>query len=461
MSNSDHTAQLLQLLDALCNDTLTDEQRSRLQRLLRNDSAAQRTYLEYVDLHLGLKHLLAAQSGGASPIERPNVTTPVSRATRNRSRATAALAAGLLVAAAAVLVALFVPPPHIFTPSEPRTTESVPQITRLEGGVQVYSVDGMGRDATIGMTLGEGERIETAGPGVAVLSYEDGTRLTLVNDCSVTRPAAQRKSVMLHHGILSAEVAQQPSGQPMLLATPGARVEVLGTRFAVAATTDRTELNVAEGRVRLTRVSDGQTVEVAQGQGVVTNGEVRLTVRDSDAARDTWGADFEAGVPKGWTGAHVRAGLPADSRGAIRAIAPHENEPNVFVISTREQWVSGLFEIHADSHLHITMKMEHPDWLNVFFSSRDSDATLPKWTLHNFNEVPFWPPKPGRWQTVTIPLSKFRSKRDGVFHDVPPAAGDVAYELAITSTGPERGLVVDRIWVTRGGPGKVEARPLP
>jgi hypothetical protein len=75
--------------------------------------------------------------------------------------------------------------------------------------------------------------------------------------------------------------------------------------------------------------------------------------------------------------------------------------------------------------------------------------------------VPYWPPKAGEWRTVTIPLTQFQRKRDGMFRDEPPVVGEVAYSVSISATEPDRGLVIDRIWVTRGGPGEVTAVVLP
>lgn len=336
------------------------------------------------------------------------------------------------------------------------------KLTAVSGHVSIDSADGRTRLATVGTDLVVNERINTHGTGAsAIMEYEDGTRLVLVNDSAVRCLSDKRKSVMLHYGNVSAQVSPQPKDLPMLLATPEAQVEVLGTQFAIATTTEHTELNVTEGRVRLTRVSDGQTVEVARGQGVITNGEANLTVRESSGPRDEWEVDFEQGILKGWTGSHVTTGLPAGSAGAIQSVRDPESNPVVYVIGSRDEWLEGMFEIHEDSHLHFTIKMQHPDWLNVFISTRGADAMKPTWALHNFNEVPFWPPQPGQWRTVTIPLSKFRRKRDGEFHDAPPVAAEIVYSLSISATEPDRGLVVDRIWATRGGPGKVEWKPSP
>jgi hypothetical protein len=43
--------------------------------------------------------------------------------------------------------------------------------------------------------------------------------------------------------------------------------------------------------------------------------------------------------------------------------------------------------------------------------------------------------------------------------DKPPAADEVPYLILFSSQG-DRGLVIDRMWVTRGGPGTTQFRDL-
>jgi len=57
---ADRFAELQTILDAICEDRLTNEQAARLDELFLNDAAARRHYLEYIDLH-GNLHWDAAQ----------------------------------------------------------------------------------------------------------------------------------------------------------------------------------------------------------------------------------------------------------------------------------------------------------------------------------------------------------------------------------------------------------------
>lgn len=449
----DSHPELLPLLEKLCNGRLSEAEGSRLQELLRDNLAAQQTYFAYLELHLGLNQIVNVEAPDPQSARDAHDIVLPSRLRSNPTRAIV-LAAGLLCVGIAVLITL------LTNPSDSPIPEAAPRIARVQGNVSIVGATGDVRDAAEGMELLPGQRLETQDrDSLTQLLYPDGTTLTLLRDTAMTRADNGRQVLTLHRGVVSAEVAPQRSANPMLLSTPTARVEVLGTRFALAARSARTELNVAEGRVKVTRVADGQSIEVAGGQSLVANGQAQLAVHDLNRPAE-WDVQFEAGLPQGWRGRAVETPGPNNSQGAVRPETEENSEPRIHVIATSDEWVNGLFDIREKTHLHVTLKMETPNWLNVFFSARDADATKPSWALHIFNEIPFWKQKPGEWRTITIPLSKFRRKRDGVFRQESPKIGDVAYELSISCTEDDRGLVVDRIWITHEGPGIVEAKPV-
>ena len=68
-----------------------------------------------------------------------------------------------------------------------------------------------------------------------------------------------------------ADIAPQSDGRPMLIHTPTADLEVLGTQLNVDVGASSTLLNVNEGRVRLTRLVDGQVVEVPAAHQLVAS----------------------------------------------------------------------------------------------------------------------------------------------------------------------------------------------
>lgn len=88
--------------------------------------------------------------------------------------------------------------------------------------------------------------------GATTITLRDGAEAVVLDD--------DPKILELRAGELEADVA--PQKEPMVLRTPQAEAVVLGTKFTLSTT----RLEVTEGRVKLTRSSDGAAVEVAAGQ---------------------------------------------------------------------------------------------------------------------------------------------------------------------------------------------------
>ncbi|HEX4070111.1 MAG TPA: hypothetical protein VHX68_03045, partial [Planctomycetaceae bacterium] len=76
---SDEFTELREILEALCEERATSAQLTRLEDLARNDAAARRFYLEYIDLH-GNLHWDAAQGHSAEeaavPFVKAELETP-------------------------------------------------------------------------------------------------------------------------------------------------------------------------------------------------------------------------------------------------------------------------------------------------------------------------------------------------------------------------------------------------
>lgn len=112
------------------------------------------------------------------------------------------------------------------------------------------------------------EDIVTVPPnGWAWIRYADGTTLQVGSDTAISIDSDESapKRVVISRGILFAEVAPQPSGMPMILASPHAQTKVLGTTFSLAVAKDSTKLVVRQGRVEFAKPAEGR-IEVAGGQ---------------------------------------------------------------------------------------------------------------------------------------------------------------------------------------------------
>jgi hypothetical protein len=240
-----------------------------------------------------------------------------------------------------------------------------------------------------------------------------------------------------------------------VVATPAARIEVRGTEFHCQAVRDRTDVSVTRGSVRVVRASDGRAVEVPEGKRVLAEARAEFAVEDIPRLPDAWGLDFEQGPPADMCrGRFVTDGLPRGSRGGVAAVRQDKGDEGVFYeIASPDAWYRGLFAAHPATHFHVTYKMDRPGWLNLFVLARGRDPGGPHTGNYLFNGLRS--PPPGRWRTASIPLAEFRRAKAG--KGPPLSADEVPYLVLLSSLG-DRGLVIDRVWVTPDGPGTVQYR---
>jgi hypothetical protein len=132
--------------------------------------------------------------------------------------------------------------------------------------------------AATGLGLRAGDVLQTAASSSTELRlFGEPTALELDANAELWLTGGkQGKGLELRRGQMAATVAPQPPGRPLVVATPQARVKVLGTRFRLAARSASTWLEVAAGAVELTRRSDQRLLRVAAGQFAVAAAGVEL-----------------------------------------------------------------------------------------------------------------------------------------------------------------------------------------
>jgi ferric-dicitrate binding protein FerR (iron transport regulator) len=446
--------ELATLTAAHCDGELARADVERLQQILLQDAGARAFFRRYLALDAALRDHGESAARAWISVNRQQRTaaenstrqSPASRSSRGQR---AALAAGVATMIAFAMFAAWAIVSYWL--GGPRV---VAALEGVAGDVHIVAASGQSRPVATRGEIRTGDTIRTVGDAsVAVIAYADGTRLTLVGDTTATCGNSPAKSIVVHHGTLAASVARQPRETPMVLATPSARVEVVGTRFLIKAAAQRTNLSVTEGLVRLVRLRDGQAVDVSGGERAVVTQRKPLVVEAIPPLADSWNADFETDSATGWEfGEIVTNDLPAKSRGALRAMRHEANDGETYYsVATDEAWGEGLFASGRNAHIHITYKMDRPDWLNLFISTRTDDAEQPEFSGNFvFNDFPQL--AAGQWVTITIPLAKFRKLHPGA------ATIDelVPYKLIFNATAPDRQLVVDRVWVTPDGPGEVQ-----
>jgi hypothetical protein len=131
-----------------------------------------------------------------------------------------------------------------------------------------------------GLALRHGDVIHTAQAGAATVKWLDEATTVRVHSGAELEliSLTKGKKLALRSGLVSANVAKQVSGQPLLLTTPNARAEVLGTRFRLKSEPAQTRLDVTTGRVQLSRGDDGNGIIVERLQSglVPPSGEVQV-----------------------------------------------------------------------------------------------------------------------------------------------------------------------------------------
>jgi ferric-dicitrate binding protein FerR (iron transport regulator) len=162
-----------------------------------------------------------------------------------------------------------------------------------------------------GTVIASGETVpagtlETVGEASsALLRFDDGSLITLHGDAELSFASEHQKVLSLTRGTLSAEVRPQPAGRPMLIRTPSAVAEVVGTAFDLSTRSEDTLLKVNEGLVKLKRLADGSEIDVPANRSAVAS-------LDTDAALDAastpepltaWRFDFTTSTPpRDWRG---------------------------------------------------------------------------------------------------------------------------------------------------------------
>ncbi|MEM7477035.1 MAG: FecR family protein [Planctomycetota bacterium] len=173
---------------------------------------------------------------------------------------------------------------------------TIASITGLSGSM-IWTGDG-GRvvsNPEVGTRLGGGSLEGLAPSSWVELTFDDGSKITLSGNSQLTYSEIEQKQLHLREGNLTADVAKQPEGRPMLIHTRSAKLEVLGTQFNVEAGLSSTILDVNEGEVQLTRTVDKESVHVSAQQRAVASIEHVLQPKQSPNFVETWQSHLELG----------------------------------------------------------------------------------------------------------------------------------------------------------------------
>ena len=464
---SQQLAELDLLLSELVDDRLDAQGRVALEALLKSDPEGLDHYIRFMalssDLHdaaavaLSLDDEEAADGTApedtlhvAASVEDANIrlgeTAP--RGQRRRWPVWAAAGATAITAAMIAFTMWWLDARVTVTSSDGGFR--IGQFEGIAGTVEIGDGEDSFAQASAGQEVRSGQRVVTRGPDAhAAVRLQDDTVFMLSGDTRLAFPFADANRVCVERGNLVADVEPRPADRPLVICTPEANVEVLGTRLSVSREPEKTCVAVLEGEIRITRLSDQREVELDSGQATEVSAETDLRPAPIQGAPDHWSLDFNEGLPDGWqTGQLVFDELPDGSRAAVRTSGVTENGRRRYQIRSHNAWSDGLFSLHDDSWLHIRYRLEKPGTFLPYVVCRQHDFGQPVCTLltpGNLRQT-----AANQWHTMTLAMHQLHRTKT---QDRVPLDGQlVAFLLVFDSPEQNPGLTIDRIWVTRGEP---------
>jgi ferric-dicitrate binding protein FerR (iron transport regulator) len=178
----------------------------------------------------------------------------------------------------------------------PIAERPVAKVTGLNGSLQWTGNGGrVFHDLSVGAEL-PGGTVEGMTPGSWFeLEFNDGSTITISGNSTLTFSDHGQKKLYLKEGSVSGNVKTQPAGKPMLIYTRSAMLEVLGTQFEVEVGLAATMLNVSEGKVRVKRLSDGNTVDVTAKHRVIAAADREMLPVPAPEAVSRWRSQLHLG----------------------------------------------------------------------------------------------------------------------------------------------------------------------
>ena len=319
------------------------EDLAQLESSLRDDADFRIAYVRYVNLDVALNSV-------AVPNSQPAITLVAPFPQRSfrcqwRTLAWAAVAAALAVGA-------FV----LFKPEPARV-----KLASATGDVRVWRAQET-KSVGAGFALQAGDRLLTGRDGWAEIEFPgETTRLKIGAEAEFgVVTVMPDKQLKLTAGTLRANVARQSASHPMLIRTPTAKAEVLGTKFEMSATNELTEMTVTEGRVLIARTNDESGVVVETSQTATVTEKEPIAVKSQPVVQS-----LDTGLLARWTFDEGSGVVAADSSGNGRDLT----------LNTDGAWGDGhsgkALDLHAANVNAESPRIELPEvftialWLRI------------------------------------------------------------------------------------------------
>lgn len=400
MSEPKSIEELDRLLNALVDQQLMDGEETRLAVLLRQDATARRRYRIFMELHGALHWDYAAA------VTSPAVEHASQSVHRNRRIAS-------FFASAAAAVLLFATGYYWATSANLKS--DAPMIAQLESieGAITWSVNGTRRsDLAVGARLPAGSLILEGESASVLLRFSDGTALTLCGETELEFSDDGQKRLTLKSGTLSVDARPQPTGRPMIVRTQTAEIEVVGTVFSLSADPQATQLSVETGRVRMRRLADGKSVDVADSQTATAtlDSEESLQVHVPQTPSTNIRYLFGEPLPSNWKGERLSANATDPDRvRAVPCVAGRKADgvPVVQYGMSVRGHNGRVAALRPESALTLRFRAEQRVPLRIMLTVQRPNGSFGG----NFEKsvgIEDGEESPGGWRRVTIPLSEFR-----------------------------------------------------
>lgn len=404
MAQSDWEALIQKHIDGRTDAT----EAAALSALLEANAEVRLLYLQLARIHATLATDFAEEPRPAIEPKQQLDRTGDTPRKRRVWLGISAVACVLVVSAAVVL-------------TRSRPVAPVARLTAVSGPVQWIGDGGkVESDSLVGREVGAGSLESLSVDSWAVLEYPDGTTVTLTGRTVLALVSGSQKEMRLGHGRVSVNAARQPSGQPLLIRTPTALLEVLGTQLNVDSDSSSTRVSVNEGRVRVTRLVDGTATDVPadhQATATVDRGAELKAVRRSQPV-SVWRTQFPAGVNYGdWrVSANGEGGVWAKSLlltcakpkplliyVASAAVVPEDSSP--LVLADGGRFVArGQLETAAEVFFGVTMNHTKGGFAGKYYARRQFAGGGPfEWAIplgEFVPQEPAFPPSPAGMEIV-------------------------------------------------------------
>ncbi|MCM8538574.1 MAG: FecR family protein [Lentisphaeraceae bacterium] len=259
-----------------------------------------------------------------------------------------------------------------------------PQLQQKDLVVTASSVTGsfkwLGDDGKVFESISEGTElpsgsIESMSEQSSIkLTYEDKTQITLFGQFSASLSGVDQKKLNLYKGYMSANV--KPQKKPLLISTPTAKMEVLGTTFNVDSSVNNTLLSVSEGAVKLTRKVDAQDVRVKANEAVIAANEAteKLLVKEILKPVHNWKSDFDSASQDSLIGQLVYVDNKAFVKSSPRQIfhAYLQTNTTIHRVGQKLQWrTPAPLILKRNSQVVVKGRMDKAAKLDILFMVKE------------------------------------------------------------------------------------------